>query len=55
MKVSQSETSGVAKTINHYDETGSHEDRHRKGKEDPESPLLQRISSLELPASEMAA
>ena len=29
----------------------THEDRHRK--EDPELPLLQRISSLELPASEI--
>ena len=57
-----------------YDETGSHEDRHRKGrlrvtsammklalmrtatgKEDSELPLLQRIISLELPASEIAA
>ena len=36
-----------------FDETGSHEDRHRK--DDPESPLLQRIRSLELPASENAA
>jgi hypothetical protein len=30
MKVSQS--GAVAKTIKHYDETGSHEDRHRKGR-----------------------
>ena len=29
--------------------------RTATGKEDPESPLLQRISSLELPASEIAA
>jgi hypothetical protein len=29
--------------------------RTAAGKEDPELPLLQRISSLELPASEMAA
>ena len=28
LNVSSSE---VAKTIKHYDETGSHEDRHRKG------------------------
>ena len=66
--------SAVAKTIKHYDETGSHVDCHRKGrprvtsavmklalmwtatgKEDPELPLLQRISSLELPTSEIAA
>jgi hypothetical protein len=31
-------SSAVAKTIKDYDETGSHEDRHRK--EDPELPLL---------------
>jgi hypothetical protein len=29
--------------------------RTATGKEDPELPLLQRISSLELPASEIAA
>ena len=44
MKVSQS---------GKFDETGSHEDSHRK--EEPELPLLQRIRSLELPASEIAA
>ena len=31
-------SSVVAKTIKHYDETGSYEDRHRK--DDPELPLL---------------
>ena len=41
-------SSALAKTIKTYDETGS-EDQHRK---DPELPLLKRISSLELPASE---
>jgi hypothetical protein len=46
-------SNAVSKTIKCYDETGSHEDRHRK--EDPEFPLLQRISSLYLPASEIAA
>ena len=44
----------VAKTIKRYDETGSHEDHHRKGK-DPELPMLQRRSSIELPVSEIAA
>ena len=39
-------SSAVAKTIKRYDETG---------KEDPEVPLLQRISSLEWPASDIAA
>ena len=42
----------VAKTIKSYDETGSHEDHHRK---DPELPLLQRISSIELTAPQIAA
>ncbi|CDQ73069.1 unnamed protein product [Oncorhynchus mykiss] len=56
----QVSSSAVAKTIKHYDETGSHEDRHRRflsatGKKDPELPLLQRINSLELPASDIAA
>jgi hypothetical protein len=52
MKVSQSgkcqtfSSSAVAKTIMRCDETGSHED--------PELPLLQRISSVELPVSEIA-
>jgi hypothetical protein len=46
-------SSAVVKTIKRYDETGSHEDR--TGKEDPELHLLQRIYSLELPASEIAA
>jgi transposase len=38
-------SSAVAKTIKHYEETGSH-DRHRTatGKEDPELTLLKRIS-----------
>ena len=36
-----------------YDETGSHEDCNKKGRQ--RVPLLQRISSLELPASEIAA
>ena len=44
-------SSAVAKTIKRYVETGS----HAIGKEDPELHLLQRISSLELPASEFAA
>ena len=44
-------SSAVAKTIKRYDETASHEDRHRK--EDPELPLLQRINSIKLPASEI--
>jgi hypothetical protein len=48
-----SKNSSVAKTIKLYDETGSHVDRH--GKDDPELHLLQRISSFELPASEIAA
>ena len=47
-------SSAVSKTIKRYDDTGSHEDRNRKGRP-PELPLLQRISSLELPASEIAA
>ena len=47
-------SSAVAKTIKHYDETGSHE-RTATGMGDPELPQLQRISSLELPASETAA
>ena len=46
-------SSAVAKTIKCYDETGSHE--FATGMEDPDLPLLQRISSLELPASEIAA
>ena len=45
-------SSAAAKTIKRYDETASHEDHHRK---DPELPLLQRISALELPVSEIAA
>ena len=49
-------SSAVAKTINHYDETENETlMRTATGKEDPELPLLQRISSLELPASEIAA
>ena len=32
MKVSQYETSVVAKNIKSYDDTGSHEDRHRNGR-----------------------
>ena len=46
-------SSAVAKTIKRYDETGSH--RPTTGKEDPELPMLQRVSSFELPASEIAA
>ena len=45
-------SSEVAKTIKHYDETMM---RIATGMEDPELLLLQRISSLELPASEVAA
>jgi transposase len=60
MKVSQSgkcqelmkvSSSAVAKTIKRYDETGSHEDRHRKR----ELTVLQSLSSLELLALEIAA
>ena len=51
MLLSRTSSIAVAKTIKQYDETGSHE----AGKEDPELPLLKRISSLELPASEFAA
>jgi hypothetical protein len=40
-------SSAVAKTIKRYEETGSHEDR--------QLPLLQRISSLELPAPQITA
>ena len=43
-------SSAVAKTIKRYDETGS---LSATGKEDPELPLLQRVSSLELSASEI--
>ena len=43
-------SSVIAKTIKHYDETGSHENHHRKGR-----PLLQTISSLQFPASKIAA
>ena len=50
MKVS---SGAGAKTIKHYVETGSHEDR--TGMEDSELHLLQRIISLELRASEIAA
>ena len=47
MKVRQLENvSAVAKTIKRYDETGSHEDRHRK---------VRPISSLELTAPQTAA
>jgi hypothetical protein len=45
-------STAVAKTIKRYDETVSHEDRHRK---DPELPVQQRISSLELTALQIAA
>ena len=45
-------SNAVAKTIKRYDETVSHEDHHKKGRE---LPLQQRTSSLELPASEIAA
>jgi hypothetical protein len=48
LKVSSCE---VAKTIKHWDETGSHEDHHRKGRP---SYFCCR-SSLELPASKIAA
>ena len=43
-------SSAITKTFKRYDETGSHEDRHRT--EDPEFPLLQRITSFEIPTSE---
>ena len=42
-------SSAVAKTIKRFDETGSQEDHHRKGR------LLQRISSLEITAHQIAA
>lgn len=41
----------ISRTIKSYDETGSHEECHRK--EDQELHLLQRISSLQLPALEI--
>ena len=41
-------SSGVAKTIKNYDETTT-------AKENPELPLLQRISSVELTAPQIAA
>ena len=47
-------SSAVAKTIKRYDETGSHEET-ATGKEDPELPLLQRISPLQLTAPQIAA
>ena len=46
-------SSDVAKTIKLYDETGSHEDRHRKGR--PGDTSAAEDNSLELPASEIAA
>ena len=45
-------SSAVAKCINCYDETCSHEDRHRN--DYPELPLLRRISSLQLTAPQIA-
>jgi hypothetical protein len=44
-------SSAVTNTNQRYYETGM---RTATGKEDPELPLLQRISSLQLPASEIA-
>jgi transposase len=52
MKVSQSSSSAVTKTIKRYDETGSNEDRHRKGRPRVTSAAEDK---LELPASEIAA
>jgi hypothetical protein len=46
-------SSGVSKTIKRYDETGSHEEHQRRGRSD--LPLLQRTSSLELIAPQIAA
>ena len=43
-------SSAVAKTIKHYDETGSHEDRHGKGR-----PRVTSAAEDKLPASEIAA
>jgi hypothetical protein len=48
-------SSAVAKNIKRYDETDSHLMRTATGQEDSELTLLQRISSLELPTSEIAA
>ena len=50
LKVSSTE---VAKPIKRYDETGSHEDHHRKDR--PRVTSAADDSSLELPASETAA
>jgi hypothetical protein len=44
-------SSAVAKTIKRHDETGSHEDHHRKGR----PRVTSAICSLGLPATEIAA
>ena len=50
-----SKVSSSAETIKRYDETSSHEDRHRKGRPRATSTAdFQRIRLLELPASEIA-
>jgi hypothetical protein len=46
-------SSAVTKTIKRYDYPGSQ--RTATGKEDPEISLLQKVCSLEVPASEIAA
>jgi hypothetical protein len=46
-------SSAVAKTIKHYDKLALI--KTTTGKENPELPLLQRIRSLKLPASEIEA
>ena len=45
-------SSAVTKTIQRYDETGSHEERHRNVR--PKVTSAAEDSSLELPASEIA-
>jgi hypothetical protein len=49
-----SSSSAVAKTIKRYEETGSHEDRHRKGRPRVASAAEDKFIR-ELPASEIAA
>ena len=46
-------SSVVAKTIKRFDETGSHEDRHRKGRPRVTS-TAEDYSLLELPGSEIS-
>ena len=51
-KIQKVSSSAVTKTIKRYDETSSHEDRHRNGR--PKVTSAAEVE-LELPASEMAA